>query len=141
LMIAVTAEAGVLKVRFNDMELGIDQDTGSVMFLSSPATGLILEAVPESAGLIDLAYPLESFAAMRLASRFSKASVVQKGPGEVLIEWDKLGASRANLALPSGVVSAYVTIRAANDGKSVILACRVENKSSAPIPQELFPDL
>jgi len=141
LLMACTAEAEVFKTSLNGLELGIDKETGSLVYLSSSATGVMLEAPPQSAGLVDMAYPVESFAAMRLASRFSKAQVVDKGASGVEIRWDKLGASRPNLALPTGSASAVVTIRAADDGRSVILSCHIDNKSSAPIPQELFPDL
>ncbi len=57
------------------------------------------------------------------------------------IEWRALGASRPNLPLPSGSVRARVTIRAADDKRSVILSAHVENESDAPIQQILFPDL
>jgi hypothetical protein len=59
----------------------------------------------------------------------------------VTITWDQLGASRPNLALPSGIVRAQVTIAAAMDGRSVIWKSRIDNNSAAPIPQVLFPDL
>lgn len=136
-----SAEAGVLQVHLQGLEIGIDEATGSIVSLASPATGLILAARPESAGLLDVAYPVNSFAAMRLASRFSQAPSVQQSSQEVVIKWAKLGASRPNLALPGGEVSATVTLRAAGDGKSVIFTCRIENGSQAAIRQELFPDL
>src|SRR5262249_22868870 len=72
---------------------------------------------------------------------FSKATVTQPGADEVDIQWDRLGASRPNLALPSGAVSAQVVIKAASDGKSVVMTCHIENKSGASVRQELFPDL
>jgi hypothetical protein len=134
------AESGVYKTRLNGLDVGVDEQTGSLVYLSYPATGVILEAEPEKAGLIDLAYPVDSFAPMRLASRFSHAHVAKEGD-EIVITWDSLGPSRANFAMPAGKVRARVTIRAAEDGGSVILACRIENKSSAPVPQILFPDL
>jgi hypothetical protein len=130
-----------LKVQLNGLELGIDQQTGSVVSLASSPTGVILRTATPSAGLLDLAYPVDSFAPMRLASRFSKAQVINNGASGVEIRWENLGASRPNLPLPAGNVVAVVTIRAADDGKSVILSCHIENQSSASIPQELFPDL
>jgi len=141
LSLVMRAQAEVVNVRLQGMEIGIDEETGSLVSISSPATGLLLQAPPEAAGLLDLAYPVSSFAAMRLASRFSKAHVVQRSPDEVLIEWSKLGASRPNLALPGGSVSASVTMRAASDGKSVIWSCHIDNHSEAAVRQELFPDL
>ena len=141
LLLARTAQAQTLKVQLNGLEVGIDQQTGSVVYLASSPTGVILKAPSASAGLVDLAYPVPSFAAMRLASRFSKARVVNKGANGIEIRWGTLGASRPNLAMPAGNASAIVTIRAADDSKSVILTCHIDNKSSVPIPQELFPDL
>jgi len=133
-------ETGVYRTLLNGLDVGVDEQTGSLVYLFYPATGAILEAAPEKAGLIDLAYPVDSFTPMRLASRFSRAHIAKEGNG-IVITWDSLGPSRRNFMLPTGKVSAQVTIRAAEDGRSVILACRIENKSAAPVPQILFPDL
>jgi hypothetical protein len=138
---ATTAGARVVKVRLNNLEIGIDDETGSIVSLNSPYTGELLEASPEAAGLLDVAYPVESFTSMRLASRFSKATITQPSSDEVHIEWARLGASRQNLPIPSGAVIAQVTIRAAADGKSVIFSCHIENETGASVRQELFPDL
>jgi len=137
---ACTANAAVVNVRLNNLDVGIDDSTGSIVSLSYSATGAMIETSSESAGLVDLAYPVEAFAPMRLASRFSKARVAKDENG-VTITWDMLGPSRGNFPLPKGPVSAVVTIKAAQDGRSVILRCRIENHSTAPIPQILFPDL
>ncbi len=128
------------KIRLNRVDLGFDRQTGDLVYLSSPATGVILEGTLEHSGLLDLAYPTKEFTPLRLASRFSKAQVVPNGEG-VSIKWDSLGPSRGTFRLPEGRVSAQVTIRAADDGRSVIFACRIENHSKASIPQVLFPDL
>jgi len=136
----LTVQAEAQAVTLNGLELGVDDQTGSLIYLSYPATGRILESAPDSAGLLDLAYPVDSFVPMRLASRFSKARVV-KGINGVTIIWDALGPSRSNFPLPSGKVSAQVQIQSASDGRSVILTCRIENQSSAAVPQILFPDL
>lgn len=135
-----SAHAAVLKVVFNSVEIGIDDSTGSVVYLNSPGTGPILQASPESAGVLDLAYPVDSFAAMRLSSRFSKAEIAHNAK-QVTITWKQLGASHPNLALPAGAVHAKVTVRAADDGKSVIWQARIENASAVSVPQVLFPDL
>jgi hypothetical protein len=141
-MVAATglAHAAVLNVQLNGLEVGIDEETGSLVRLSYPATGIILEAPAKAAGIVDLAYPTDPFPPLRLAPRFSKAKVERQGNG-VRIYWEALGASRAGLALPSGKVSAEVKLAAADDGRSVILSCRIVNGSSAPVPQILFPDL
>jgi len=138
IILTIQAEAQVFTL--NGLELGVHDQTGNLIYLSHPATGRILESAPDSAGLLDLAYPVDSFAPMRLASRFSKARVM-KGTNGVTITWDVLGPSRSNFPLPSGKVSAQVQIRSAPDGRSVIVTCRIENQSNAAVPQVLFPDL
>jgi hypothetical protein len=137
---AWASEPNVLKVTFNGLDISIDRETGSLLQLSSSSTGVILKTPPETAGLVDLAYPLESFTPLRLASRFSRAEVVQEKK-QVVITWSALGPSRSNLTLPDGNVYAQVTIWAADDGRSVIMTCRVENNSTVSVPQVLFPDL
>jgi hypothetical protein len=133
-------QPNTLKVTFNGLDISIDRDTGNLLLLSSPYTGVILESPPGAAGLLDIGYPLRSFLPMRLASRFSRAEIIQ-GKNEVVITWKALAPSRSNLSLPEGKIYAQVTIRAADDGRSVVMSCRIENKSSASVPQVLFPDL
>ncbi len=136
----MTCHATVIRADLNGLSIGIDDQTGSIVYLAYPATGVILDATPEVGGLLDLAYPTDSFPAMRLASGFSKARVV-KGDGVVTIHWDQLGPSRSNLPLPRGGVQAEVAIKAAPDKRSVILTCWIKNASSLKVPQILFPDL
>ncbi len=133
-------DAGVYKARLNGTEVWIDRQTGSVERVSSPATGVLLEATPEQSGVLDLAYPTREFTPLRLASRFSKAQVVPDGDG-VTIKWESLGPSRTNFPVREGHISARVTMRAADDGRSLILSCHIENHSKSPVPQILFPDL
>jgi hypothetical protein len=104
LFLVATASAKVVEVRLNYFEIGIDETTGSIVSLAAPYTGQLLEANPEVAGLLDVAYPVQSFIAVRLSSRFSKATIVRRGSDEVDIEWNQLGASRPNLPTPSGAV-------------------------------------
>ena len=137
---ARASEPNVLRVTFNGLDISIDRETGSLLQLSSSSTGVILLSPPETAGLVDLAYPVESFTPMRLASRFSRAEVARE-KNQVVIIWRGLGPSRSNPILPDGKVYAQVTIWAADDGRSTIMTCRVENKSTVSVPQILFPDL
>lgn len=134
------AEENVYKVRLNGLEVWLDAENGDIIRLSSDATGVLLEGSRERSGLLDAAYPINSFLPLRLASRFSKAQV-RIEDNQVTIRWDTLGPSRSNIPLPPGHVRAQATIRAADDGRSVILSCRIENLSEAAIPQVLFPDL
>jgi hypothetical protein len=137
---SATASAAVLDVTLNGLKISIDRDTGSVVALESPEAGVMLQADARSAGIIDVAYPVESFTAMRLASRFSQAEV-KVSNREITITWHRLGPSRSNLALPSGAVSAQVRIRAADDGRSIIWRAHLDNGSGAAVAQILFPDL
>jgi hypothetical protein len=130
----------VLKLSLNGLDIGLDRQTGSIVKLAYPATGTILEGPRESAGLLDMAYPVQEFVPLRLASRFSKASIEIDKNGAI-VTWDPLGPSRTNFKLPDGKVIARVRIAAAPDSRSVILQCTIDNKSAAPVPQVLFPDL
>lgn len=132
--------AGTYAVTLNGLEIGIDQETGNIVRLAHASTGAMLKAQARSAGLLDVAYPIPEFVPMRLASRFSKARLVKETNGVTII-WDRLGPSRSGFARQSGDISAQVRIRSADDGRSVILTCRIENKSEAQISQILFPDL
>jgi hypothetical protein len=138
--LAGATQPSVVNIKLNGMEIHVDARTGSIVYLYYPATGTILKSNPALAGLVDLAYPIEAFTPLRLASRFSAAKVSKETNG-IRISWARLGPSPKNVSLPAGKVSAQVTIRAADDGRSVILSCQIENRSSAPIPQILFPDL
>jgi len=128
------------KACLNGLTLVFDEQTGNLLRLAHPATGVMLQAPPEAAGLLDLAYPVPAFTPMRLASGFSAARLEQ-GKDELTITWEALSPSRSNFPLPAGKVSAAVTVRAAPDGRSVIMSCHIENRSEAPIPQVIFPDL
>jgi hypothetical protein len=137
---AQTASNSFDKLRLNGIDLWLDQQTGSIEYLSSPSTGVLLEGTREQSGLLDIAYPTSAFTPLRLASRFSKAEIQHEGEN-VEIRWQALGPSRNNFAPHDGYVSAQVTIRPAPDGKSLVLSCQIQNHSQAPIPQILFPDL
>jgi len=128
-----------IKVRLNGLDLAIDETTGSLVELAFPAVGTILKAEPQNASMLDVAYPIKAFPPLRLASRFSKAEITKDSNGLTIV-WDSLGPSRTNYALPSGKIKARVGIRAADDGRSVIMTCRIENRSGAPIRQVRFPD-
>src|ERR1051326_6373718 len=99
-------EPTTLNFSVNGLSISVDRHTGSLLRLDYPATGVILDAPPQKAGLLDLAYPIDSFVPMRLASRFSRTKVTKEGNGGVIITWDSLGPSRDNFALPRGNVYA-----------------------------------
>jgi len=133
-------QPSVFKMTLNGMELSIDEQNGSLLGLSYSPVGRLLQAAPETASMLDLGYPTEQFVAMRLASRFSGARLAKETNGVTVI-WDRLNSSRNNLPLPKGRVRSEVKIYAAPDGRSIVMSCRIENQSTAPIAQVLFPDL
>ena len=126
-------------LQLNGIEIRLDTDTGAIVRIAYPGVGTILEASGDKAGLIELAYPLPEFEPLRLASRFSEARI-EANDQKVTIHYDRLGPSRKAFNHRSDV-SATVTLKAADDGKSVIFSCRVHNRSDQPVPQVLFPDL
>ncbi len=121
------------------LEIVLDPQSGSILRLSHPGPGTFLDAAPDAASILDLAYPVERFEPLRLASRFSRGAKIARSDGQLAIHWDQLGASRTFAQVP-GEVSATVTLKAAPDGKSIIMTCRIANHSANPIRQVLFPD-
>ena len=107
--------------------------------MSYPGTGVMLQAPPDSAGIVDLAFPVKDFEPLRLASRFSKNVQITKGDGVVTIHWAELGASRTFTKF-QGKVSATVTLKEDPDGQSVSMSCTIENQSDHTVPQIVFPD-
>jgi hypothetical protein len=129
-----------LTATLGGLEITFDRSTGSIVRLKQPGEGVVmLETTADAASLIDLAYPVPKFEPLRLASRFSRGAKIVTSDGQVTVNWDNLGASRS-FAETRGNVSATVTIKAAADGKSVIMTCRVDNQSDRAVRQVLFPD-
>ena len=129
-----------LTVTLHKLKIELDGRTGSLLRISHPGAGTVLETTAEHASLIDLACPIEAFEPLRLASRYSRDAKIAVSAGQASVRWDRLGPSRSALALP-GKVSATVTLKAASDGESIAMTCRVENHSPNRVRQVLFPDL
>lgn len=132
-------QPGVVKATLNGLEFIFDARSGSIIAISYPGTGVMLQAPPDIAGIVDLAFPVKEFEPLRLASRFSKNAHITKGAGVVTIHWDELGASRSFTKF-KGKVSATVTLKEDPDGQSVSMMCKIENKSDHTVPQIVFPD-
>lgn len=124
----------------NGLTFTFDANTGSLLRLAYEPVGVMLECVPERATILDLAYPLEEFAALRLASRFSTVAAIDVSDNQVRLRWDQLGSSRSYLPI-NGHVAAEVMIKADDDGRSVILSCTIDNQTDKPIQHIMFPDL
>lgn len=133
-------ETSEVAVTLNGLEITLDGQTGALRRLASPGAGTFLECEAGEAGLIDVAYPIDSFEPLRLAARHSRQAVLETEPGQVRIHLAKLGPSRRHFPL-EGEVAATVTLRADPDGRSIVLACQMENHSPRPVRQVLFPEL
>ena len=96
-----------VKATLNGLEFIFDARSGSILRLSYPGTGVMLQAPPDSAGIVDLALPVREFEPLRLASRFSKNVQITKGNGTVTIHWAELGASQRHAELLGGVGGRY----------------------------------
>jgi hypothetical protein len=126
-----------IEITLNGLNLTVDARTGGLLRMAYAGMAFV-DAPPEQAGLVDVAYPLEKFEPLRLAARYSTGARVERQPDGLTITWDGLGASRP-FPFP-GRVAATVRIQAAPDGRSVILSCEIENHSERPVRQVLFPD-
>ena len=135
----VEKDNDVIKTALNGLAISVDRDTGGILSLEYEGVGKFLETDAANAGILDLAYPIQEFEPLRLASRYSRGAQVTASNNSIIISWSQLGASRA-FDLP-GSVSATVIIKADDDSRSVIFSCVVENRSSLPVKQALFPDL
>jgi len=123
----------------NGLHLVIDGNTGNILKMSYPGVGTILESKPDQAGMIDLAYPIQEFEVLRLASRYSQDALIQIYPDSVVIFWNKLGMSRSNFKV-DGKVTATVKLMAAPDGQSIIMTAKITNLSATDVRQVIFPD-
>ncbi len=143
LLMALSIGAGetpITVAKLNGLELGFDPSSGAIRSLAFPGPGLLLEAEPGEAGLVDVAYPVDGFEALRLAARHSTGARIDAGDDRVTIHLERLGPSRPGLA-SDGAVSATIELRADADGRSVIATCELRNGSSRPLRQVAFPEL
>ncbi len=137
---AGAAEEGVINVTLNGLEIGLDAATGSIRRLATAGPGVLLEAEADEAGLVDAAYPVEGFEALRLAARHSEGARIEQAEGRVTIHIDRLSPSRPPFQT-QGDVSATVELRTDPDGRSVVLTCELRNDSDRPLRQVTFPEL
>lgn len=133
------AQSRVTEVELNGLAIGLDSDRGTLVSLAYGGVGKVLEAPPDRSGLVDVAYPLPEFEALRLAARHSHGVRIERTPTEVTLTWEALGASRSYFK-SAGNVTAKVWLKAMADGRSISMKCRVENHSARPVGQVLFPD-
>jgi hypothetical protein len=137
--ICAQQQNGSVKANLNGLEFIFDATSGSILSISYPGTGVMLQTTSDSAGIVDLAYPVKDFEPLRLASRYSKNAKITSGKGMVTIHWPELGASRSFCQF-EGKVSATVILKEDPDGQSISLSCKIENQSDHNVPQIIFPD-
>lgn len=138
-LLATSASAAkTVDATLNGLRLTFDADSGSILEMSYPGPGTLLESTPDKATLLDAAYPIKQFAPLRLASRYSTGAKIQKTEDAVTISYDRMGASR-DFEI-EGKVSAVVRLKAAPDKRSIIMSCDIDNQSQTPIRQIIFPD-
>ncbi len=134
------AEPPEIRARLNGLEVVLDGVTGAIRKLIFPGPGALLEAEGGEAGLVDVAFPIPEFEPLRLAARHGARASVRQTDREVVITIPALAPSRPGMPV-DGSVSAVVTLEADADGRSVLARCEVENRSSRPIRQVVFPEL
>lgn len=124
----------------NGLKITLDGGSGAIRRLEYPGPGTLVDAEPAEAGLVDAAYPIPQFEPLRLAARHSHGARIEKCGDRVVVRIAKLGPSRGNFHV-EGDVAATVTLRADPDGRSVVLSCELENRSSRPVRQVVFTEL
>ncbi len=129
----------VVRATLNGLQFVFDSESGSILSMSYPATGVMLQTSHDSAGIIDLAFPVREFEPLRLASRYSKNAEIKHTKGIVTIHWPELGPSRS-FTKYRGNVSATVILKEESDGQSISVSCKIENQSDHAVPQIIFPD-
>jgi len=127
------------QITLNGLDLTVDNASGAIIRMEVPGLGVLLDTTPDLGSLIDMAYPVSRFDPLRLATRFSTGVSVEKQDDALRIHIPSLGYSRPGYEV-DGFVAAEVDIRASEDGRSVIMQCRIENNSDNAVPQVLFPD-
>jgi len=128
--VTAAAPASAKRLTINGLEIDLDEKSGALLALSHPKLGAILKQEPGSAGLFVLDFPGGEF-----DPRSAPATLVQKDQNTT-ITW-----RFARPASTKGKVETEVTLGPAPDGTSVILSCRVANRSEQPIARVQFPDL
>jgi hypothetical protein len=127
-------------VNLNGLAITLDGRTGAILRMEYPGPGTLLEADAAEAGLVDVAYPIETFEPLRLAARHSSKANIEQAADRVTIRLAQLGPSRENVTV-EGAVAATVTLRADPDGRSVVFTCEIENQSNRAVCQVIFPEL
>jgi hypothetical protein len=122
------------------VEITVDARSGCLLSVSHPGPGEFLSSGPGDAGLVDLAYPIDDFWPLRRGASHATEVRIEREAGRVTLHWPDLAPSRDQFDL-EGTVAATVVLTEADDGRSILMRCTIENDSPLPVPQVLFPDL
>ena len=128
----------VLQTTLNGTQFVLDRATGGILRMAHPGPGTMLETTAELAGAVEVLYQAEDAKPIRLASRFAHAAQITRQGDQIVIHWRRLEPAGSAAV---GRVSATVTLEPAADGRSVLLACQLENGAGGTVRQVLFPDL
>lgn len=139
LLLGGIAMGSTVEATLNGLHLTFDAKSGSIVEMSYPGPGTMLKAETDQASIIDLAYPIEKYEPLRLASRFSSDARITVKSDEVTVHWDKLGASRTWPNL-TGKVGVTVRLKADPDGRSIVMTADIDNQSDISVRQVIFPD-
>ncbi|MCC6728045.1 MAG: hypothetical protein IT208_01775 [Chthonomonadales bacterium] len=127
-------------VTLNGLQIALDSRTGAIRHMAYQGPGELLDADAGEAGLVDAAYPIETFEPLRLSARHARSARIERSPDRVVVRIDALGPSRDGMAI-EGAVEAVVTLRADPDGRSIVLTCELANHTPRPLRQVVFPEL
>ncbi|MFV2067526.1 MAG: DUF6259 domain-containing protein [Pirellulales bacterium] len=129
----------VLEATLNATRFVLDRATGGILRMAHAGPGTMLETTAKLAGAVEVLYQAQGAEPIRLASRFTRTARVTRQGDRIVIHWRRLEPADPTTAV--GRVSATVTLEPAADGRSVLLACQVENEAAGTVRQVLFPDL
>jgi hypothetical protein len=128
---------GPTQFTLNGLQITLDPNNGSITKLLYPDTGTILQASSTTAGLVTTSSP--TYITAQFGSQYSLATIAQQDANTYTITWSNLSSNRNGVST-GGNIQAAVTIKAAPDGRSVILSCHINNNSTVSLSQVLFPD-
>ncbi len=143
LVLSVFAECAlagdIFQAEINGVRIDIDKTSGCVVGIYKDGVGELIDVSETRPGLIDMAYPLKEFEALRCGSSYSKEVQIEEENGGVKIHWPEVGFSR-DFDI-EGEVAATVWFMPHDDGESLVMKAEVKNGSTEPVRQVLFPDL
>jgi hypothetical protein len=129
-----------VRCTLNGLELTLDGETGGLIGMRHPGVATLLRAPSESAGLVDVADPIEDVEPLRHETRFWRGADIRVERDRDPVFCSRLGASPGGFDL-KGRGESRVSFTAAPDGRSVALRCEVRKESSRPERQVGFSDL